>query len=44
MEVDCDIFVKSLGFKSKPIPGIPFDFANGVIPTTNEGNVIDEVK
>jgi len=36
----CDILIKSIGYKSMQMPGVPFDFKRNVIPS-HHGSVQD---
>lgn len=37
----CQLLIKSIGYKSLPIPGIPFDLKTNTIPNTH-GCIVDE--
>lgn len=39
-DLKCDIFIKSIGYKSLPMPGVPWDSRRCVIPQ-NHGCVLD---
>ena len=40
--LECGLVLRSIGFRSKPIPGLPFDPARSCVPTIH-GRVIDPV-
>lgn len=40
MSIDSDIIIKSIGNKTMPISGVPFDFKKNVVPQ-NFGCVVD---
>ncbi len=40
--MDCDILLRSIGYKSKPIEGLIFDENNNIVPNSN-GCVISAV-
>ncbi|CAN0897197.1 NADPH:adrenodoxin oxidoreductase, mitochondrial [Linum grandiflorum] len=40
-ELDCGMVLKSIGYKSVPVPGLPFDHRKGIVPNAG-GRVISE--
>lgn len=41
-EIDCGLVLRSIGFRGRPMPGVPFDDARGLIPNAG-GRVLDDV-
>jgi ferredoxin--NADP+ reductase len=39
-EIPCDMIFRSIGYKGHPLPGIPFDERDGIIPN-RDGRVLD---
>lgn len=39
--LDCDAVIRSIGFRSEPIHGLPFDMVRNILPTDPEGRVLD---
>jgi ferredoxin--NADP+ reductase len=39
-EIPCDMIFRSIGYKGHPLPGVPFDERDGIIPN-REGRVLD---
>jgi len=34
-EIECDMVLRSIGYKSLPLSGVPFDHKNGLVPNIN---------
>lgn len=41
MQIDCEMLVKSIGYRSNALPGVPFDPKTNTVPNRN-GCVIDD--
>ncbi len=39
--IDCELVLRAIGYRGKPLPGVPFDVARGVVP--NAGGRVTEV-
>lgn len=39
-DIDCGLVLPAIGYRSMPLPGVPFDDARGVVPTL-DGRVLD---
>lgn len=37
---ECGLVFRSIGYKSVPVPGLPFDHGKGIVPN-NKGRVLD---
>jgi ferredoxin/flavodoxin---NADP+ reductase len=37
----CDAVIRSIGFRSQPIPDLPFDMDRSILPTDTQGRVVD---
>jgi ferredoxin--NADP+ reductase len=42
-DLPCELLLRSIGYRSKPLPGVPFDEAAGVIPSEDSRVVRDGV-